>query len=580
MKEFFTKVGNFFKDLFTKIVDGLNFVEVKAFDFLYEKLSVASFSETTEDIIFYSALAVVALLLILILVLIFKPKKRKYTFIIDKDKIVKKFKKKEAIPYPEVALADDEIMAGWFSDSGYNNLFDLTNAKKRKLKLYAKIVKADSMLTGAPIAEQATNVAAESLDKTVAANSAPAQPTQPVQPAQPAADGSAAQRFCPECGAKLSPDAAFCVNCGAKIGYRAAAVETPTYVQPAYEKQVEAGKPAEVEKTVLQVAERPAEPIIEPTVQPTLEKPVQQAPSNTYEAPSQAKSEPKFTFDFGGAVEEAPSVKPNIVEEQLEISRPALTLGEIYDEIRFELLSYERAKAFNKLGTARKKFIAEMFEKEGVVYLYLAVDPEVMLEKGYRVEKHSEPEFKVVPTKKAITGAKDYREVMALIKETMTFNNLVKSEVGMATKTVSDETARRNGFAFFVKNDVVATAAQDYYKLLRANVLSYSVDKSKPFNEANSGKMILKIFKKGEKIFVYLTLDAAAENLEFVGYDKNFADTPAMFEVATLDDLSRAYALIDKVMFRFGMEKHPENAELSLDESLKENCGFGYRIRN
>lgn len=549
MKEFFLKAGDFFKNLFTKIVGALNHAEQKAFDFLYTKLSVTPFSELTEDIIFYSALAVAALLLILILVLLFKPKKRKYTFIIENDKIVRKFKKKEDIPYPEVALADDEIMAGWFSDSNYNNLFDLTNAKKRKLKLYAKIVKADSMLTGTPVAEQATNVSAESLDKTVTA------------PASVQSDGSAAQRFCPECGAKLSPDAAFCVNCGAKIGYRAAAAEAPAYVQPAAE------APAQPTYERNAEAERPVDPVVQ-----------QVAPA--YEKSAEGKTEPKHDVDFGGSVEEAPSVKPNIVEERLEITRPALTLGEIYDEIRFELLSYERAKAFNKLGTARKKFIAEMFEKDDVVYLYLAVDPDVMIEKGYRVEKHNDPEFKVVPAKKAITGAKDYQEVMALIKETMTFNNLVKSEVNMATKTVSDETARRNGFAFFVKNDVVATAAQDYYKLLRANVLSYSVDKSKPFNEANSGKMILKIFKKGEKIFVYLTLDAAAENLEFVGYDKNFADTPAMFEVATLDDLNRAYALIEKVMFRFGMEKHPENAELLLDESLKENCGFGYRIRN
>lgn len=564
MKEFFLKAGGFFKNLFAKIVDVLNRAEQKAFDFLYAKLSVTPFSELTEDIIFYSALAVAALLIILILVLIFKPKKRKYTFIIENDKIVRKFKKKEDIPYPEVALADDEIMAGWFSDSNYNNLFDLTNAKKRKLKLYAKIVKADSMLTGTPVAEQASNVAAESLDKTVAA------------PAPVQSDASAAQRFCPECGAKLSPDAAFCVNCGAKIGYRAAAAEAPAYVQPA----------AEAPTYVQPAAEAPAQPT---PAQPTYEwkaeaerpvEPVVQQVAPAYEKSAEGKTEPKRDVDFGGLVEEAPSVKPNIVEERLEITRPALTLGEIYDEIRFELLSYERAKAFNKLGTARKKFIAEMFEKDGVVYLYLAVDPDVMIEKGYRVEKHNDPEFKVVPAKKTITGAKDYQEVMALIKETMTFNNLVKSEVNMATKTVSDETARRNGFAFFVKNDVVATAAQDYYKLLRANVLSYSVDKSKPFNEANSGKMILKIFKKGEKIFVYLTLDAAAENLEFVGYDKNFADTPAMFEVATLDDLNRAYALIEKVMFRFGMEKHPENAELLLDESLKENCGFGYRIRN
>ena len=95
MKEFFLKAGGFFKNSFAKIVGALNSAEQKAFDFLYEKLSVTPFSELTEDIIFYSALAVAALLLILILVLIFKPKKRKYTFIIGNDKIVRKFKKKE-----------------------------------------------------------------------------------------------------------------------------------------------------------------------------------------------------------------------------------------------------------------------------------------------------------------------------------------------------------------------------------------------------------------------------------------------------------------------------------------------------
>lgn len=504
MKDFFQKVGDFFARIFVFCIDWLNFVQDKAFVFLNDTLKIPRPSALVEDIVFYGVLAVLVAVFVLILVLIFKPKKRKYTFFIDGDKIVKKFKKKEDIPYPEVALADDEIMAGWFSDAGYNNLFDLHKAKKRKLKLYAKIVKADSMLTSNPALSEpasAESVAGETLDRSAIGGEAQA------------FTSGAAQKFCPVCGAAIGLDAAFCVQCGAKIGYR--------------------------------------------------------------------DTEEENVGSDNGAVQEAPSAeKTNIVEEQLEITRTVMGIGEIYDEIRFELLSYERAKAFNKLGSARKKFIAEMFEKEEVVYLYLAVDPDVMTEKGYRVEKHNDPEFKVVPTKKVITGAKDYQEVMALIKETMAFNNLVKSDVNMATKTVSDEISRKNGFAFFVKNDVVATAAQDYYKLLRANVLSYSVDKSKPFNEENSGKMILKIFKKGEKIFVYLTLDAAKENLEFVGYDKNFADTPAMFEVATLDDLNRAYALIDKVMFRFGMEKHPENAELSLDETLKENCGFGYRIRN
>lgn len=578
MKDFIKKVGDFFVFVFSKCKSGLNFLQDKAFGFLNDTLKIPRFSELTENIIFYAVLAVVVILVVLILVLIFKPKKRKYTFIIDGNKVVKKFKKKENIPYPEVALSDDEIMAGWFSDAGYNKLFDLQKAKKRKLKLYAKIVKADSMLTGnpalsAPAASE--SVSGEALENSVAAQ-AVATPAETETPVKTEAETAAqvadagAQKFCPECGAKISADAAFCVQCGARIGHRGAAAENkPEIVKPA-EPHVEADNFY-------------ADSFAEKPIEKPFEKPIESVETDNASVKGDDKDAFNFAggFSFGGAVQESSFVeKANIVEEQLEITRPVMDIGEIYDEIRYELLGYERAKAFNKLGSAHKKFIAEMFEKDGNVYLYLAADPDVLIEKGYRVEKHNDVEFKVVPTKKVITGAKDYQEVMALIKETMAFNNLVKSEVNMATKTVSDETARKNGFAFFIKNEVVATAAQDYYKLLRANVLSYSVDKSKPFNEENSGKMILKIFKKGEKIFVYLTLDASRENLEFVGYDKNFADTPAMFEVATLDDLNRAYALIDKVMFRFGMEKHPENAELSLDESLKENCGFGYRIRN
>jgi hypothetical protein len=91
--------------------------------------------------------------------------------------------------------------------------------------------------------------------------------------------------------------------------------------------------------------------------------------------------------------------------------------------------------------------------------------------------------------------------------------------------------------------------------------------------------MILKIFKKGEKVFLYLALNAEIEGLEFVGYDRNFMDTPAKFEINTAEDCFKAQSLIDKLMYRYGMEKHPDQTEIDLTEKLESSCGFGYKIR-
>lgn len=161
----------------------------------------------------------------------------------------------------------------------------------------------------------------------------------------------------------------------------------------------------------------------------------------------------------------------------------------------------------------------------------------------------------------------------------MIFNNLVKNENNCVKKIVSDEQARKSGFAFFIKNENVVTSAEEYYKLLRASTNCYTVSpKAKNLNDA-SNKMIFKIFKKDDEVYLYLALDAESEGLEFVGYDKNFTDTPAMFVVKTAEDFNKANVLIDKLMFRYEMEKHPEKAELLLDEPIQKNCGFGYRIR-
>ena len=96
----------------------------------------------------------------------------------------------------------------------------------------------------------------------------------------------------------------------------------------------------------------------------------------------------------------------------------------------------------------------------------------------------------------------------------------------------------------------------------------------------SNNKMILKIYKKEELVYVYLALDPTAENLQNVSFDRNFLDTPAMIEIKTAEDFSKTNELIDKLMFRYGMERHPEKAVISMEDKIDSSCGFGYRIKN
>ncbi|MBR6736959.1 MAG: InlB B-repeat-containing protein [Clostridia bacterium] len=254
-------------------------------------------------------------------------------------------------------------------------------------------------------------------------------------------------------------------------------------------------------------------------------------------------------------------------------------LGKYYDNLRYAMLGYERASQFKKLGVQRKQVVAQMFEGNDAVNLYLAIDPELMKVKGHNVEKFDRPEFAVAPCRKVVKTEQDYEEALALIKDAMLINNLVKSDTVFAKPVKSDEQTRKSGFAFFVKNETVATTSADYYRLLRAVVLSYKPEDSSKIADEINGKMILKIFKKDETINIYLALNPEAEGLTNVGYDKNFADTPAMFEVKESADCKRANELIEKLMFTYGMVKNPESVEISLEDAIDKNCGFGYRIK-
>jgi len=291
-------------------------------------------------------------------------------------------------------------------------------------------------------------------------------------------------------------------------------------------------------------------------------------------------------------VEEAPAVEEVPLEEQpkkaeteviLEekISKPKTiyTIGEIYDELRYQILGYERVKSLSKFGVERKQYIAEMFERDEKIYLFLAIDPDLMRMRGYSVTRAIEPEFAAVPCEMVVASGNDLQAAFELIDETMKFNFLVRSSFNAYDKVVSDEATRKNGFAFFIKNETIATTAADYYKLLRASTLAYAVADSHKDDGKFVNKIILKLFKNDEEIYLYLALDAEAEGLDFVGYDRSFADTPAMFQVKCAEDIAKANVLIDKLMYQNDMIRSPEKVEVNLDEAVENSCGFGYRVR-
>lgn len=340
----------------------------------------------------------------------------------------------------------------------------------------------------------------------------------------------------------------------------------------------------EIEATVAPAPVQEPQVVIQP-VQPQYAQPVQpqvviQPVQPIYQQPIyQQPVQPQYAQPIYQQPQQPIYQQPQVIEEAIETPK-VRGLGDFYDEIRFAMLGYERAPQFKKLGVQRKQVVAEMFERNGVINLYLAVDPALMQEKGYNVTKYTESEFAIVPCKKTVSNEQELQEALELIKEAMLLNNLVKSDLVFNQKTVSNEQARKSGFAFYVKNETVATTAADYYRLLRAVVLSYQMSPSRKIPENLENKMILKIFKKEEQVYLYLALNSEENGLEFVGYDKNFIDTPAMFAVNAAEDCRKANELIDKLMYRFGMEKHPEKAEISLEDTIDRNCGFGYRIRH
>lgn len=110
----------------------------------------------------------------------------------------------------------------------------------------------------------------------------------------------------------------------------------------------------------------------------------------------------------------------------------------------------------------------------------------------------------------------------------------------------------------------------EYFTTVRNAVCGYALYEKN--DNAENGKMLIKLYKKDEAVYCYMALDAASYGLETVGL--GFSDTPALLKVANDEDLQKALELVEILMLEHGFEKSDEPVE----EKPYEGKGFGYRI--
>lgn len=111
----------------------------------------------------------------------------------------------------------------------------------------------------------------------------------------------------------------------------------------------------------------------------------------------------------------------------------------------------------------------------------------------------------------------------------------------------------------------------EYFTTVRNAVCGYALYEKN--DNAENGKMLIKLYKKDEAVYCYMALDAASYGLETVGL--GFSDTPALLKVANDEDLAKALELVEVLMVEHGFEKSDEPVE----DKPYEGKGFGYRIR-
>ena len=246
-------------------------------------------------------------------------------------------------------------------------------------------------------------------------------------------------------------------------------------------------------------------------------------------------------------------------EEEAEKNRfkPEAT----FDKLKAEMLSFKEADDLG-YGLGENAAACSVKVADGAVVVEANLDKEDCLKKGYDVTDGDTLAVKmVVNSNDEIENAED------LIEDAAYENGYTKGE--KAEVTESDEETRANGCVLSADKRL-AENVDEYYKLLRVYAKSFVLADG----EANEDKPLIKMFKGGDKIYIYLNyadenLNAASEEMQAEGYK-------SIMVVKTADECKEAIKAITAMMRENGLVRFPTASTLAEDNSDK---GFTYTLR-
>ncbi|MBQ7408915.1 MAG: InlB B-repeat-containing protein [Clostridia bacterium] len=253
-------------------------------------------------------------------------------------------------------------------------------------------------------------------------------------------------------------------------------------------------------------------------------------------------------------------------------------LIEMYEILRDLMRSYKKESFKALLGLSETELLANMYLKENHIQLNLALNTDEMKKEGYNVSASKERKFAEVPCQINISTEELFGEALELTKRTLLAKGLQHIEDYVPCKaSTADE--RKNGFAYFVRNERVAETAEDFFELLRIAIKSYVLEEENENFKPGDKVTLARIYITNEVACLHLPIVKGDKNLGKASRDASFEDTPVLFRILAARDMIEAYDMIDKVMRSNGFTKCPENANDLTDVKLPATNGFAYTLK-
>ena len=249
---------------------------------------------------------------------------------------------------------------------------------------------------------------------------------------------------------------------------------------------------------------------------------------------------------------------------------------EMYDALRDSMRSYKKVSFKPLLGLSENELIAAMYFKENHIQLNLALNLNDLKREGISVLVSKEKKFAEVPAQILISTEELFATALDLVKRALIAKGLQQvDDYEPGAPSTAEE--RKNGFAYMINNDRVASTAEDYFEMLRIALKGYVM-------EEDNG-----MFKPGDKVTlarIYITNEVACLHLPTIkgekglkpSRDARFEDTPVIVKILAPRDMLDAYNLIDKVMKANGFVKNPEAANELTDVKVPATNGFAYTL--